>query len=100
MELKTVGIAGTLESCDITIVVEPKSSGGIEISLNSPVENQFGSQIRFVIEQTLKELEVSNAIVRANDKGALDCTIRARVQTAIYRAAGSNEYKWGEQVNG
>lgn len=98
MKLETVGMAGTMESSDISITIEPKSTDGIDIFLKSPVENQFGKQIRKVIEDTLKELGIAGAIVRANDKGALDCTIKARVQTAVYRAAGASEYKWGEDI--
>lgn len=98
MKLESVGMAGTMESSDISVAIEPKSTEGIEIILKSPVENQFGMQIRKVIEDTLKELGIFSATVRANDKGALDCTIKARVQTAAYRAAGSREYKWGEDV--
>ena len=30
----------------------------------------------------------------ASDKGALDCTIRARVKTAILRACDSQDYGW------
>ena len=91
-------MAGTMESSDISVTIEPKSTGGIEIILKSPVENQFGKQIRKVIEDTLSELGIMNATVRANDKGALDCTIKARVQTAVHRAAGAREYKWREDI--
>jgi citrate lyase subunit gamma (acyl carrier protein) len=87
-------MAGTLESSDILIIIEPKDSEGIEIFLNSPVEKQFGKQIKKVIEDTLEGLGVNNVIVRATDKGALDCVIKARVQTAAYRAADTTEYKW------
>mgnify|MGYP004507206487 FL=1 len=94
MELKTTGVAGTMESSDIQIVLEPRTEGGIEISLTSNVMNQFGRQIVKVIRETLAELKVENAFVNAVDKGALDCTIKARVQTAAYRAAESDGYVW------
>ena len=32
--------------------------------------------------------------VIASDKGALDCTIRARIKTAILRACDSQDYGW------
>lgn len=94
MKITTAGKSGTLESCDIMIIIEPKDSEGIEISLTSIVEKQFGSQIKKVIEDTLKELQIDGVIVHASDRGALDCTIKARVQTAVYRAAGINKYNW------
>lgn len=94
MKIHDVGIAGTLESSDITIHIEKNEGKGIQIELKSTVENQFGKQIRKVIKETLEELGVTNAIIRANDKGALDCTIRARVLTAVNRAAHSNSFPW------
>jgi len=95
MKLINCSVAGTLESSDIQVMIEPKEEAGIEIELNSTVEKQFGKQIREVIKKTLEALEVENARVIATDKGALDCTIKARVQCAAYRAAGIKaEYKW------
>lgn len=95
MKVLTLGVAGTLESSDIQITIEPKEANGIEITLKSSVEKQFGKQIRKVIEDTLQSLEVTSAYVIAVDKGALDCTIKARVQCAAYRAAGIKEnYNW------
>lgn len=93
MEIKKSAMAGTLESSDISITIEPNDNG-IEINLKSSVEKQFGKQIRKVIEETLKELDIKNAIVTANDKGALDCVIKARVQTAIMRAT-EGKFNWG-----
>lgn len=84
-------IAGTLESSDIQIMIVPKEEDGIEIELRSSVEKQFGRQIRKVIKETLENLGVTNVKVVANDRGALDCTIKARVQCAAYRAAGLKE---------
>ncbi|AGF57501.1 citrate lyase acyl carrier protein [Clostridium saccharoperbutylacetonicum] len=95
MEIKNTAMAGTLESSDITIVIEPNSDKVISINLKSSVEKQFGEQIKKVIEGTLKELNIESAIVTANDKGALDCVIKARVQTAALRAAEQTNFKWG-----
>lgn len=89
MKIVKNAAAGTMESSDILITVEP-SEEGISIDLTSSVEEQFGRQIRSVIRQVLEQLDVENAAVTAVDKGALDCTIRARMETAIYRAAGKD----------
>ena len=94
MEIKNIAMAGTLESSDISVVIEPNPSGEVILELKSSVENQFGDQIREVIKDTLSTLNVNSAIVRANDKGALDCVIKARVQTAVLRAAGEKHFNW------
>jgi len=95
MKLINNSIAGTLESSDIQVMLQPKEEAGIEIELKSSVEKQFGKQIRKVILETLEALKVENARVIATDKGALDCTIKARVQCAACRAAGIKEkYDW------
>ncbi len=93
MELKVVASAGTLESSDIQIIIEPNENG-IIIELESTVKAQFGEQIENVINETLKGLNVENAKIFANDKGAIDPVIKSRVQTAVYRAAKCNDYKW------
>lgn len=95
MEIIKSSMAGTVESSDILIMLEPKEESGIEIQLKSSVEKQFGKQIRKVISDTLEKLEVQNVKITATDKGALDCTIRARVQSAVFRAAGIKEnFDW------
>lgn len=93
MELKVVASAGTLESSDIQIIIEP-ATAGIEITLESTVMAQFGEAIEKVIRETLQSLGVVNAKVFANDKGAIDPVIKSRVQTAVYRAAQNSQYKW------
>ena len=93
MEILNSSVAGTMESSDIMITLEP-GSGGVEIELQSMVEKQFGRQIRAVISNTLAELQVKNVKVTAVDKGALDCTIQARIKTAVYRASGESPREW------
>jgi citrate lyase subunit gamma (acyl carrier protein) len=93
MNIVSPSIAGTLESSDIMITVEP-GGPGITIDLQSVVEKQFGEEIRRAILETLAELSVEHAKISAVDKGALDCTIRARTRTAVYRANGQEPYIW------
>lgn len=85
MKIQKPAKAGTMESSDIYVMVQP-SDNGIEINLESIVMKQFGEQIESVIRETLKGLEVENVLVVARDRGALDYTIRARIETAIKRA--------------
>lgn len=94
MELKQTAMAGTMESSDIMVTVEPRDKGGIALELTSSVMQQFGRRIEEVIRETLSELGVENAAVNAVDKGALDCTVRARVSAAVLRSAGQEEYPW------
>ena len=95
MEIKKQAVAGTLESSDIMITVEKGTGAGIEIELHSTVEQQFGDQIRAIITKTLNKLKVTNVHVTAVDKGASDCTVKARVSAAVYRACQSMQYNWG-----
>ena len=79
--------AGTLESSDVYVEIAPAASG-IEIDLNSVVQAQFGEDILAVVKEVLAECGVENARVSVQDRGALDCVIRARVETAVCRGKG------------
>ena len=83
-------MAGTLESGDILIQLSPTQDKGLTVNLDSTVGNRFGRQIRAVITDTLKDFGIEDAIIDATDKGALDCTIRARVTAAAVRATGKD----------
>ena len=86
--IKRPGHAGTLESNDIMITIAPVKPGmGLRLEISSPVIKQYGQQIHKVISDTLNEHGITEALVQANDKGALDYTIYARVITAISRAS-------------
>ena len=67
MEIKKTAMAGTLESSDVQVTIEP-SENGIEILLESSVMRQFGRQIRAVVKETLERLEVTKARVALEDK--------------------------------
>ena len=90
MEIKNA-VAGTLESGDILVQIAP--GDGLQVDLKSYVAAQFGRQIKAVITETLTGLGIENAYVKATDKGALDCTIRARVTAAAVRATGKDVWK-------
>ena len=94
MKIVKTGIAGTLESSDVLVTVAPADEPGIKIDLESIVEKQFGQQIREVVRTVLETHKISDAYVTLQDKGALDCTIRARVEAAAYRAAGITQLQW------
>ena len=87
MKITATAVAGTLESSDVYVKVEPCDA--LEISIESVVYNQFADAIRASVEAVLKEMDVESGKVSINDKGAIDCVIQARVETAIKRAGGN-----------
>lgn len=93
MEIKKTAISGTLESSDVQITISVNDSNENVIDLISPVKHLFEDEILKVINNELDKHNLKGVIVRAIDKGALDCTIAARMQTAIYRATES-ELNW------
>jgi len=98
MEIKKPAVAGTLESSDCQVTVEP-GNGKVDFSLESAVIHQFGNQIKKVTLETLKDLGVDNVRISIVDKGALDCTIKARIEGAVFRAvARYDNIPWGGAV--
>ena len=99
MELLKPAAAGTLESSDAQVTVEP-GENGIELSLTSSVMNQYGRQIKATVLETLERLDVSAAKVTVVDKGALDCTLKARVECAVLRSCGQSaeNIPWGGAI--
>ena len=96
MKVIKEAIAGTLESSDLLVKVAPSDKGTCEIVIRSEVIKRFGKQIRNVVNDVLDKLSVSDGSIVIEDKGALDCVIRARVQAAVLRACGSEELDWGK----
>lgn len=95
MEILKSAVAGTLESSDAMVTVEPGE--GISVELSSSVMNQYGRQIKATVLETLERLEVKDAKVTVIDKGALDCTLKARVECAVFRScdASAANIPWG-----
>ena len=90
MDIKKTALAGTLESSDIQITLS-QGNNGISIDLDSSVEELYGNQIRKVITDTL----TAYGNVKAVDKGALDCVIKARTMAAAQRALDTaNQPDW------
>ena len=98
MEILKSAVAGTLESSDAMVTVEPGE--GITVELSSSVMNQYGRQIKATVLETLERLEVKNAKVTVIDKGALDCTLKARVECAVFRSGdvSAANIPWGGAV--
>lgn len=98
MQILKNAMAGTLESSDAMVTVEPGT--GIELEITSSVMNQYGRQIKAAVLETLERLEVKDAKVTVVDKGALDCTLKARVECAVFRSCDKSAagIPWGGAI--
>jgi len=99
MIIEKSAVAGTLESSDAQVTLEP-AENGIELEITSSVMNQYGRQIKATVLETLERLDVKSAHVTVVDKGALDCTLKARVECAVFRSCGMSDKNipWGGTV--
>lgn len=98
MKIEKSAMAGTLESSDAQVTIEPAS--GLELNIQSSVLNQYGRQIKAAVLETLERLDVKDAKVTIVDKGALDCTLKARVECAVFRSCDASKANipWGGAV--
>ena len=98
MVIEKSAMAGTLESSDAQVTVEP--GDGLEINISSSVLNQYGRQIKATVLETLERLDVRDGKVTVVDKGALDCTLKARVECAVFRSCGASasNIPWGGAI--
>jgi citrate lyase subunit gamma (acyl carrier protein) len=85
MEIRRKATAGTMQSSDLMVVVEP--SPALKVEIESTVKKQFEELIRARIQETLDGLQVRAGRIQVSDRGALDYAIAARVETAVRRAA-------------
>jgi citrate lyase subunit gamma (acyl carrier protein) len=84
---------GTPESGDALVRVSPGDS--LEVNVSTSVEAQYGDAVREVVARTLAESGLETGIVTVVDKGALDCTLQARVRAAVARGTGQ-PINWAE----
>ena len=87
MKIVKKGQAGTMQSSDLMVTVEP--AGQLEIEIQSTVKKQFEHLIRAKLEQVLKKLGVTQGKISVSDRGALDYAIEARLEAALNRAGGA-----------
>ena len=98
MEILYPAMAGTLESSDVQVMVQP-GEGTIQFELESVVLNQYGNHINQVVMEVLAHLEISSIKIKLIDRGALGCTIKARVECAVFRSIKMNEHlAWGGMI--
>lgn len=96
MKITRSAVVGTLESGDVMIRIAPLATPEIDLQLNSSVEKQFGKIIRATLLEILERYEVSGVQLIVDDKGALDCILRARLETLLVRASEANALPWEE----
>jgi citrate lyase subunit beta/citryl-CoA lyase len=89
VSLKRVGEAGRSGNdirSDLRVVLEPQTSGGLQLQLASRVAPYYGDAIRSQALQVLGTLGVEHARVLIEDSGALPFVIAARIEAAARRA--------------
>ena len=84
MKILKNAVAGTLESSDLFIQIEPDDTE-LVLEIDSVVANQYMDAIRAAVMKTLDEFHVTTGKIFIKDKGALDCVICARMETALKR---------------
>lgn len=89
MKLVQPAVAGTVESSDVMVTVEPADT--VTVDLHSNVKKQFGASITATVLAVVKELGITGVKITLEDKGALDCTIKARTSTALKRGLAAKE---------
>lgn len=96
MKIVKEALAGTLESSDLLVKVAPLPEDRVDVVIQSEVMHQFGEQIRRVVLHTLQQLGLVSGQIVIEDKGALDCAVRARVQAAVLRGAAVEQPDWSK----
>ena len=87
MNMIIPAIAGTLESSDALVRITPvPDTHSVAIVITSSVEKQFGDAIRATVDEVLAEHPITGVEIAIEDKGALDCVLRARLTCALARA--------------
>lgn len=83
--------AGSLESCDILVTLERSPAGqGRTLRIHAAMPELYGAHVHALIDAHLDQLGLHDIRVTAEDKGALDATILARLDTACARLHGHN----------
>jgi len=85
------GHSGKDVRSDLHVAIEPRDSGGLEISLESRVAPYYGSSITAQARQLLESMGVRNARIAIHDEGALPFVIAARIEAAARRAGFAGE---------
>ena len=92
MKPKIAAQSGTFESSDVIVLIEPLSDNtGRKIEISSSVMQQYGASFKKIVVDMLDQYEMTDIHLIAKDKGALEPTIKARLETAIKRSLDQQE---------
>jgi len=92
MKPKIAAQSGTFESSDVIFLIEPlPDNSGRKLEITSTVMQQFGASFNRIVEDTLNQYDMTDIHLIAKDKGALEPTIKARLEAAIKRSLNQQE---------
>jgi citrate lyase subunit gamma (acyl carrier protein) len=92
MKPKKAAQSGTFESSDVIFLIEPLAeNSGRKLEISSTVMQQFGDSFKRIVNEVLDQYEMTDIHLIAKDKGALEPTIKARLETAIKRSLDEQE---------
>jgi citrate lyase subunit gamma (acyl carrier protein) len=87
MKPKIAAQSGTFESSDVIFLIEPlPDHSGRKLEISSTVMLQFGANFNRIVVEMLDLYKMTDIHLIAKDKGALEPTIKARLETAIKRS--------------
>lgn len=89
---------GSKDKGDILITMVQNNSNEIKVNLASPSMFQFGKHIKTLIIEELKKLEANSLTVTLEDNGALDFTIKSRIETCYDRLTKKNDIDWRSRI--
>ena len=92
MEIIKKAQAGSFESSDVLMLLEPLEKGsGREIEIESGVYKQYGNEIEKLLIEILDNYKVTDIHLKVHDKGAIEPVIKARLETVLKRALGEQQ---------
>ena len=87
MKPKIAAQSGTFESSDVIFLIEPlPDHAGRKLEITSTVMQQYGASFNRIVTEMLDNYQMTDIHLIAKDKGALEPTIKARLETAIKRS--------------
>jgi citrate lyase subunit gamma (acyl carrier protein) len=92
MKPKIAAQSGTFESSDVIFLIEPlQENSGRKLEISSTVMQQYGDSFLHIVTDMLDQYDMTDIHLIAKDKGALEPTIKARLETAIIRSLNQQE---------
>ncbi len=84
LKLIRTASAGTLESSDCLVTVSPSET--LELEYKGANSVVFAERTRQLVETVADQYSLKGAKILIQDQGALEITMRARLETAVMRA--------------